>query len=136
MRQGANETGVLLSWVQQCGFVPPLLSLAVARERFVQEWLAEGAEFTVNILEDSQTDMIAHFGKGFDPTADAFAGLEVDRSQSFAPVLSEALAFLGCRVRSRMEPGDHTLVIAEVLHGGLLGTGHPLVHVRKSGAHY
>ncbi len=127
---------MLLSWVQQCGFQPPLVSLALARERYLQGWLTEGVDFTLNVLDDTQTDMIVHFGKGFEPHEDAFEGLECERSQSFAPVLSEALAYLGCRVRSRCEPGDHILIIAEVLHGGILGEGHPLIHVRKSGAHY
>jgi flavin reductase (DIM6/NTAB) family NADH-FMN oxidoreductase RutF len=113
-----------------------MLSLALGRERFVTGWLSEGAEFTLNILDDSQTDMIAHFGKGFQPEDDAFQGLDIDRTRSVAPVLSEALAYLGCRVTMHCQPGDHTLVIAEVIHGGLLGEGHPLIHVRKSGSHY
>jgi flavin reductase (DIM6/NTAB) family NADH-FMN oxidoreductase RutF len=127
---------MLISWVQQCSFQPPRVSLAVQQGRAINDWLAEGADFTVNILDDTQTDMVAHFGKGFALDEPAFEGLEVDRSAGAAPVLIEALAFLDCRVVSRYSAGDHDLLIAEVQAGRLIGEGHPMVHVRKSGLHY
>jgi flavin reductase (DIM6/NTAB) family NADH-FMN oxidoreductase RutF len=136
IRHAGSETGILLSWVQQCGFRPPLVSLAVAHERYLAAWLTTGAEFTLNILDDTQTDMIAHFGKGFAQGEDAFGGLDIDRDRGHAPILADALAYLDCRVVDCCRPGDHTLVICEVIRGGLLGDGQPMVHVRKSGAHY
>jgi flavin reductase (DIM6/NTAB) family NADH-FMN oxidoreductase RutF len=122
--------------VQQCSFQPPRVSVALQRGRPVNDWLTEGAAFTVNILDDTQTDMVAHFGKGFAPGEPAFDGLEVDRDVGSAPVLTEALAFLDCRVVSRCPAGDHDLLVAEVAAGRMLNEGHPLVHVRKSGSHY
>jgi flavin reductase (DIM6/NTAB) family NADH-FMN oxidoreductase RutF len=122
--------------VQQCSFRPPLVSIALQRERPVNDWLTEGTLFTLNVLDDTQTDMVAHFGKGFTLDEPAFAGLEVDRSAGAAPVLAEALAFLDLRIVSRCEAGDHDLFIAEATTGRLLGEGHPMVHVRKSGQHY
>jgi flavin reductase (DIM6/NTAB) family NADH-FMN oxidoreductase RutF len=136
VRRGEAETGMLASWVQQCAFEPPHLSVAVNRDRPVSGWLAEGATFIVNILDDTQTDMIVHFGRGFAPGEPAFAGLEVERPDGSAPVLSEALAYLECQVAARLPTGDHDLVVARVLRGRLLGEGHPMVHVRKSGFHY
>ena len=41
-----------------------------------------------------------------------------------------------CRVVGRVEAGDHDLFIGEVVDGAVLGEGHPMVHVRKSGLHY
>jgi flavin reductase (DIM6/NTAB) family NADH-FMN oxidoreductase RutF len=134
-RDGA-ETGLLVSWVQQCSFTPPRVSIALQRGRPIGDWLTEGAVFVLNVLDDTQTDMIVHFGKGFDPGEQAFAELEVDRTAGAAPVLSEALAFLECRVIARCPGGDHDLLIGEVQAGRLLGEGHPMVHVRKSGMHY
>jgi flavin reductase (DIM6/NTAB) family NADH-FMN oxidoreductase RutF len=53
-----------------------------------------------------------------------------------APVLSEALAYLECRVTGRFPAGDHDLVLGRVVGGRLLDEGHPMVHIRKSGFHY
>jgi len=92
--------------------------------------------FTINILDDTQTDMIVHFGRGFGLNEPAFLDLEIERPESGGPVLAEALAFLECRVVGRCATGDHDLIIGECVRGRLLSEGHPMVHVRKSGFHY
>ncbi len=135
-RRQEAETGMLASWVQQCSFEPPLVSLAVQRGREIASWLTDGSWVTLNILDDTQTDMIVHFGRGFGPGQPAFEGLDVERADSGGPILSEALAYLECRIVNRMATGDHDLFIAECVRGQLLSEGHPMVHVRKSGLHY
>ena len=91
-RNGDDEVGMLASWVQQCSFEPPQISVALKQGREVHAWLTDGAAFTLNILDDSQIDMISHFGRGFALGEPAFVGLEVERPECAAPVLSEALA--------------------------------------------
>ena len=135
-RDGHRETGMLVSWVQQCSFEPPLVSFALKRGRWVAAWLTAGAPLFVNVLDDTQTDMIVHFGRGFALGEPAFEGLEVERGSEGGPVLAEALACLECRVVTRCTAGDHELLIAEVVRGRMLNEGQPMVHVRKSGLHY
>jgi flavin reductase (DIM6/NTAB) family NADH-FMN oxidoreductase RutF len=135
-RHGSAETGMLASWVQQCSFDPPHLSLAVKTGRAVIPWLTPGSPFTVNVLDDTQTDMIVHFGRGFDLNQPAFTDIEIERLPQGAPVLSEALAYLDCRLSHTCPVADHVLVIGEVVAGRLLSEGHPMVHIRKSGMHY
>src|SRR5262249_19333680 len=135
-RRGAAETGMLASWVQQCSFQPPRVSVAVQPGREVAAWLTPGSPFTLNILDDSQTDMIVHFGRGFALDQPAFDGLDVVRGESNGPVLSEALAYLTCEVVSRCDAGDHELFVSRVVAGRVLTEGHPMRHIRKSGMHY
>jgi flavin reductase (DIM6/NTAB) family NADH-FMN oxidoreductase RutF len=135
-RRGEAETGLLTSWVQQCSFNPPLVSVAVRRDREVASWLEAGATFTLNILDESQTDMVAHFGKGFAAGEPAFRGLDVLRPAGGPPVLADALGYLECRVAERYPAGDHDLFLGRVGGGRVLGEGRPMVHVRKSGLHY
>jgi len=135
-RQGEGETGMLASWVQQCSFVPPLVSLCVQPGREIAAWLQPEATFTLNILDDTQTDMIVHFGRGFALDQPAFDGLEVERSAEWPPVLTDALACLHGRVLSRQTVGDHDLLIGTIVAGRMLGEGQPMVHLRKSGMHY
>ena len=136
LRQGEAETGMLASWVQQCSFDPPQISLAIRNERDLLAWLTPDTAFTVNILDDTQTDMIVHFGKGFALGEPAFTGLDIDRPGGAPPVLCEALAYLECRVVARHAAGDHDLILGRVVAGQLFSEGHPMVHVRKSGMHY
>jgi flavin reductase (DIM6/NTAB) family NADH-FMN oxidoreductase RutF len=130
------ETGMLASWVQQCSFQPPLITFAVQPGRPFATLLAEGFPFTVNILEAAQTDMIAHFGKGFGLGERAFDRIEIERSLPYGPILAEALGHLHARVVSRRSAGDHDLFVAEAAAGALHDEGQPMVHVRKNGFHY
>jgi flavin reductase (DIM6/NTAB) family NADH-FMN oxidoreductase RutF len=136
LARDAVETGMLASWVQQCSFSPPLVSFAVQRGRPLAALLTPGSELTINLLEAAQTDMIAHFGKGFALTDDAFNGLEVTKSPPHGPILQEALAYLHAKVVDRIATGDHEVFIAEVTAGAMLDEGAPMVHIRKNGFHY
>lgn len=135
-RHGTLETGMLASWIQQCSFTPLLITLALKQGRFLANWLPVGAMFTVNILDDTQTDLIGHFGRGFEPHEPAFSDLEVRRRPSAPPILEDCLAYLDVCVTARHAAGDHEILIAEVVDGAMLNDGRPMVHVRKSGGHY
>src|SRR5579859_3729263 len=104
---GYQNTGMLASWVQQCSFDPPQVSFAIQRNRPVIAWLEDGAPFVINILDDTQTDMIAHFGRVYDLDAPAFTGLEIESSSLGPPILTEALAYLECKVAGHFQAGDH-----------------------------
>ena len=130
------ETGLLASWVQQCSFNPPMITFVVQRGRPIADLLAPGAMFTLNILEAAQTDMIAHFGKGFALSANAFEDVDIRRVPPHGPILVEAHAYLLATVVQRQPAGDHDLHIAEVTAGSLLEEGQPMVHIRKNGFHY
>ncbi len=135
-RQGDRETGMLASWVQQCSFDPPLVSLAVQPARYLATLLPDGAAFVVNILAHGQKELFKHFGKGFGPDEPAFAGLDLDRTPEGVPVLRAALAHLDCRVAGRCPAGDHELLIGRIVAGRLHDDATPAVHVRKSGMRY
>ena len=132
---GDRETGMLASWVQQCSFDPPQVSVAIRKGRYVLDWLTAGATFTVNVLPEGEKKLVAHFGKGFDGGEEAFAGLDVRRGEA-GPVLSASHAYLECRVAATHDGGDHVLVVGRVAGGAVQTDGTPATHVRKSGKHY
>jgi flavin reductase (DIM6/NTAB) family NADH-FMN oxidoreductase RutF len=136
VRDGDRETGMLASWVQQCSFDPPQVSVAVREGRYVLDWLKNGAAFVVNIIPEGGKALAAHFGKGFEPGEAAFEGLEVRRDGETPPVLVTSHAYLACRVVGRVDAGDHTLVIGRVERGAVLHDAKPTVHVRKNGLRY
>jgi flavin reductase (DIM6/NTAB) family NADH-FMN oxidoreductase RutF len=135
-RNGSAETGMLASWVQQCSFEPLQVSVAVKPARPLLAWLTPGSPFTVNVLEQGQTDILVHFGKGFRLDEPAFTGLDLERPGGAAPVLPDVLAYLDCRVEARYPAGDHDLLIGRVVGGRVLCEGQPMVHIRKNGSHY
>jgi flavin reductase (DIM6/NTAB) family NADH-FMN oxidoreductase RutF len=134
--QGDAATGMLASWVMQAGFDPPMVTVAIRSGRYVGDWLADGAPFTLNIVADKQTHLLKHFGKGFEPGEPAFEGLEVAVGDNGVPALVETLGRLECTPLSHLESGDHRIFLARVVGGALASDAPPMVHVRKSGAHY
>ena len=136
-RQGERETGMLASWVQQCSFDPPQISVAVKRDRDLMAWLTPGAAFTLNLLAEGQNSYLRHFGKGFGLEEPAFVGLNVERPTEEGPILTDALGHLFCRVAGQFAGGDHDILVGRVVGGKLnQGERRPMVHVRKSGSRY
>lgn len=135
-RAGRAETGRLVSWVQQCSFDPPQVSVAVNKTSDALDWFADGAPFVLNVIPEGGKALIAHFGKGFAPDEPAFDGLDVRRDGESPPVLLASHAYLVCRVVNRVDAGDHVLVIGRVTAGGVLHDGKPTTHVRKNGLRY
>ena len=123
VRRGDDETAMLASWVQQCSFEPPQISLCVRRDRTVNDWLTPDAAFTVNILERDAKDLVGHFGRGFEAGEPAFEGVPVERPDGAPPVLSAAVAYLECRVVGRCAAGDHDLTRAELGRARAAPTG-------------
>jgi flavin reductase (DIM6/NTAB) family NADH-FMN oxidoreductase RutF len=133
---GDRATGMLASWVQQAGFAPPSITIAVQRDRYVCDWLTEGRPFVVNMLGDGQKEYLAHFGRGFKPGEAAFEGLPITYCARGVPILKDALGHLECERQEHIDSGDHRIFLAKVVRGRLAEDSSPMVHIRKSGSHY
>src|SRR3954464_13286509 len=72
VRHGDRSTGMLASWVQQAGFEPPMLTVAVHRDRFGVDWIVASGKFALNQLPTGSKALIRHFGRGFTADASAF----------------------------------------------------------------
>lgn len=138
VRHDGRATGMLASWVQQAGFEPPALTVAVAGRRFVADWVAASGRFTLSQLGVGSKTLMRHFARGFDPAADAFEGVDLrDGGDTAAPVLAGAVGYLDAEVMGEMASGDHRIFLARVASGGLLDpAAEPFLHVRANGLHY
>jgi flavin reductase (DIM6/NTAB) family NADH-FMN oxidoreductase RutF len=140
--KGSGESQVsgamVASWVSQASFSPPGLTVAVAKDRAVEALLHVGDGFALNVLAAGrESGPMKQFLQPFAPGADRFAGLELEQSPAGQPVLPEALAWIDCTVKQRMECGDHWLLYAEAQAGAVLdGSATTAVHQRRSGANY
>ena len=135
----AQLSGAMVaSWVSQASFTPPGLTVAVAKDRAVEALLHVGDCFALNVLAAGrESGPMKQFLQPFAPGADRFAGLQLEQSPAGQPVLPEALAWLECSVKQRMECGDHWLLYAQVQTGSVLdAAATTAVHQRRSGANY
>ena len=134
---GAEASGFLASWVQQAGFQPPAVTVAVHRERAVHEILRACGHFCVSVLAPSSMHHLKNFARGLGPGAAAFEGLATGQAASGVPYLQDAHAWLACRVVGDAVWSDHTVFCGEVVDGACLDLDEaPATHVRKNGLSY
>lgn len=129
---------MVASWVSQATFNPPGLTVAVAKERAIESLLPIGSCFALNILEEGRhIELMKHFLKPFAPGEDRFVNIDHDVADNGSPVLNNALAYVECEIKNRLECGDHWVLYAVAKAGKLLkDDGITAVHHRKSGTHY
>lgn len=138
VRRGDAASAMLASWISQASFSPPGLTLAVAKERALESLLFPGDHFVLNLLEEGKhLPLVKHFLRPFGPGEDRFADIATRPGTNGSPILKDALAYVECRVESRMDCGDHWLVYCVAETGNILNTaGRTAVHFRQTGTHY
>ncbi len=134
----ALSSAMIASWVSQASFSPPGITVAVAKDRAVEDLLHCGDFFALNLLaEGREKKLMKQFLQPFSAGADRFQGLELDFSENAQPILQDSIAWLEGCVKHRMECGDHWLIYAEVRNGKVIDPdGVTAVHHRKTGANY
>jgi flavorubredoxin/flavin reductase (DIM6/NTAB) family NADH-FMN oxidoreductase RutF len=137
-QKGDIKGAMLASWVAQASFEPLGFTVAVAKDRAIEALMQVEDQFVLNILEEGNYQpLMRHFLKRFPPGADRFAGVKTRTGANGSPILTDALAYLECRVVSRMECSDHWVVYSEVTQGKVSNPENvTAVHHRKVGNHY
>ena len=134
-----RQSAMVASWVSQASFSPPGITVAVAKDRAIESFMQVGSTFVVNILrEDNFQIMFRHFLKRFEPGADRFADVEIVKNiAKGGPVLAKSLAYLDCKVNSRLESPDHWIIYGIVKNGNVSDLScKTAVHHRKVANHY
>lgn len=131
----AGRTGMLASWVQQAGFEPPSVTVAVRKGRPIEPIIDAGGAFVLNLIGADPAPLFKHFGRGFEPGQDAFAGLRT-RPAPGGVALDEAIAVLHCRAAGKLDAGDHWIYLGRVTDATAVDDAKPYVHLRKNGLTY
>ena len=130
-----NPMGMLCSFVEQAGFQPPMISMAVGHGRPITAALDGHGVFALHILSKDNNVLLKAFARGDNPAA--FTELPLVENPHNVPQFADAWAVLIAKVSGRVEAGDHTLYVAEVIDGALQKEGQePQVRVRTNGFGY
>lgn len=132
---GEEPVGMLSSFVEQCGFEPPSIMIAVQPGRLLHAAIEENGLIGLNILGETDQKLMKPFAQS--GNEHPFDGLPLTPNSQGLPQLAEALAFLACRVTGHVASGDHLVYVAEVLDGILQNAeGSPMVRIRRNGFGY
>jgi len=123
--KGERQNAFTAAWVMQVSFDPLLLAISINPEHYSYQLMQESGVCTVNVLGQDQFALAEHFGRS---APDKMAGFQWQQAVTGAPVLSESLAYLDCRVSHYADAGDHKIAVCKVVEAATLNQGRPLLY--------
>ena len=112
-----KEDAVLASWVNQCSFDPPAVTIALGVMRAARLLVEGSGAFIVNILPKDDMTLLKHFSR---PPEDIFKGVKTRKGLEGIRILSDAVSYLECEVVQAIQSGDHVLYVGEIVGGKTL----------------
>ncbi len=108
----AQFEALVVSWVSQVSYSPPLLMVTLRRNRKALPSLRETGLFSLSLLRKEQAALVSRLkGPRPDPGPSIYAG--GDR-RGWPPVVEGCQAYWRCKLLSTQEAGDHVLCLGEV----------------------
>jgi flavin reductase (DIM6/NTAB) family NADH-FMN oxidoreductase RutF len=131
-RAGDNASGLIATYISKVSLVPdlPRVTIALAKQHFTHELTEASGAFCMHLVGEDSMDWVWHFGISSGREADKLRGLPTSTGRSGSPILTGAPAWLDCRVEARMDTGDRTVFLAEVLDGRIEKNATPLTFKR------
>ncbi len=120
-RAGDEWNGMTLSWVTQVSMEPVLVAISVDASAVTNRLIREGGSFSVNLWDRADTRPFVKFSKPATKDGMTLNGRSVREGVTGAPVFTEAVAYLECRVWKIVECGTHDLFLGEVVDAGIAG---------------
>lgn len=110
--------GATVSAFAVVSLVPPALLICLDRDASMSELVPEYSRFTVSILDRGHEFLAERFA-GRAPLVDArLSGVGHELAPSGLPILTNALAWFDCAVRTVHDEGDHLVVIGAIRDAG------------------
>ena len=127
-----GPVGLSINSFTSVSLEPPLVLFCPALSSTTWPMLREVGRIAINVLSAGQEAVSRLFASR---SGDRFASVGHTVGGNGAPLLSDALGWLECRVQAEYPAGDHTVVIAEIERMGVhTEIADPLVFFR--GAYY
>lgn len=129
-RAGDRIHGMTVSDFSGASLAPPLALVCASKTSNTTAMIQEGGCFGVNVLRAGQQALSNRFASKKDEWK-RFEGVETFAGRTGAPLLSEALVNLDCRLVAVHDAGDHLLCVGEI-EEARVREGEPLLYFRAS----
>lgn len=120
--------GLVATWVSAASIDPnqPVVLVGLAPNHFTAEFVAASGCFALHLLHERQIDLVWRFALASGRETNKLDGLAYRLDAGGAPILSECIAWLDCRVIARYDAGDRLFFWADVEDGEVREKGVPL----------
>jgi len=127
-RAGDRIHGMTVSDFSGASLSPPLVTICASKDSNTTALIAEGGCFGVSVLTIDQQETSNRFASK-KLENERFVGVETLELETGAPLLSDALVNLDCRLVATHDAGDHVIYIGEIVKS-VVRDGEPLVYFR------
>jgi flavin reductase (DIM6/NTAB) family NADH-FMN oxidoreductase RutF len=129
---GERSGGLIATFVSAASIAPecPRVVVGLAKQHATWELVEGSGAFGLHLIDETRVDWVWRFGLQTGRGRKKFDGLAWHEGPSGSPLLDEALAWLDCRVEARMDTGDRTIYLAEVI-AARGGGGDPALTVQR-----
>lgn len=133
-----RRLGLLVGWVQQVCFEPPMVCVAIEKGMPIMPLVSESRHFALCQLGAEERTLTRKFANANDPGDDPFLGVSLAKpALAKLPILSVSKSYLECELSCHMDvEGDHDLFIGTVRHAEHKPPFTPAVHIRADGFGY
>jgi flavin reductase (DIM6/NTAB) family NADH-FMN oxidoreductase RutF len=125
-----RRSGMTVSAFNSLSLDPPQILVCLSKDANTAQMIRDSGVFAVNILGENQAETSNLFA-GRIPVAtpeERFAHLTCEAHVTGAPVLSDAIGWLDCRVAEMHDGHSHWIVIGDVQATGKGATVAPLLY--------
>ncbi|MBK1723471.1 flavin reductase [Thiocystis violacea] len=124
-RAGERRGGLIANSATRVSIVAelPRMLVAIAKHHHTWELIESSGRFALHLLPSAHLDAVWRFGVATGHVTDKLAGLDLGETPDGNPLYPEAAAWLDCRVEARLDTGDRTAYLAEILGGRTLTQG-------------
>jgi flavin reductase (DIM6/NTAB) family NADH-FMN oxidoreductase RutF len=105
------------AWATPLSFIPPLVAVSIAPERYTYHLIAESGYFALNWLDFKYVKGVVYLGEvsgRYIEDKVSAAGFTIVDGEH-VPFLGEAAGVIECSLKERFEVGDHDLFVGECL---------------------
>jgi flavin reductase (DIM6/NTAB) family NADH-FMN oxidoreductase RutF len=125
---GQRRSGLIATSVSATSHVSelPRMLVGINHQHYTHDLVEASGALALHLLSEQNLEWVWRFGLQSGRDRDKFAGLTVQSAVTGSPILEGAVGWLDCRVEARLETGDRTFFLVEVLQARVSNFATPL----------
>jgi flavin reductase (DIM6/NTAB) family NADH-FMN oxidoreductase RutF len=125
---GPRRGGLIATFVCKASLAPelPRVLVGLAKQHHTWELIEASDTFGLHLLDAQNASWVWQFGLRSGRELDKLSGLALGTGATGCPLMEDAAGWLDCRVEARLDAGDRTIYLAEVVEAKLTRGNAPL----------
>jgi len=113
-----ERSAVLVSWVLQCGYEPPMLAVASPKGRSIAPLIRDSRTFALCVIRPDDCFLMRTLGRDDQDPYEVLDPVRCETLTTGSPCITRAIAALECEVVRHIDlEGDHEMYVGLIVGG-------------------